>query len=430
MKKSRLPIAVLVAAFLLIGPFSALAFDTLFQSANTNWDNIGSSGFRWFGTTYLPQDGQQVCSIGLALGNNNSDTDSWDINLRSGGTTPSNGTLLETITTTAGQWPTSTTPGFTAFNLASCHTLNSGSTNFIEVKKNGGAGFTTWKMGKSIGPNEPELTNVWTYNGTTWSQFSGTQELAVQINGNAGNAVSISYPTIINISDFNYFILNYNVQAGAIDFNVDYATSSSNLGSAATRFTDTNSTAATPPSITAVQVFDGNIAVAKSRDFNLGESWYMQARLVEASSSTQLASSTITTMQIQSNTLLDTLPFLNPIVSNSTSTDIILTCDPDDPLFTRSFCNLFSYLFVPPQSAWNGFKQLRTDLENKPPFGYITSAIDAISGLSSAASSTVDLPDLSALDDDFFTPIKTFLSWVLYVLTGFWVYNKFRHFKF
>jgi len=430
MKKSRLPIAILAAAVLLIGPLSALAYDTLFQSSNANYDNIGSSGFRWFGTTYLPQTGQQVCSIGLALGNNNSDSDSWDINFRSGGTNPDNGTLLETIATTAGQWPTSTTPGFTAFDLASCHTLTSGGTYFIEAKKNGGAGFTQWKMGKNIGTSYPELTNVWTYNGTTWSQFSGTQPLAVQINGNSGNSIAISYPTILNITDFTYFILHYNSQAGAIDFNVDYATSSSNLSSVGTRFTDTVHTGATPPSITATQVFDANIAVPKTRDFNIGEAWYMQARLVDASSSTQLASSTITTMNIQSNTLLDTLPFLNPIVSNSTSTDLILTCDPNDGLFTRSFCNLFQYLFVPPQSAWNGFKQLRTDLEDKPPFGYITSAISAISGLSDAASSTVDLPDLSALDDDFFTPIKTFLSWVLYVLTGFWVYNKFRHFKF
>lgn len=119
-----------------------------------------------------------------------------------------------------------------------------------------------------------------------------------------------------------------------------------------------------------------------------------------------------------------------PTVPNSTSTlaDTTISCDPAAGFFANGFCNIVLWAFIPPQADFDNFGNLKTALATKPPFGYFTALNTAISGLSSTASSSVDFGDFSGIS--FFSDLKTFLAWPLWFLFGWWVYNKFRHFKF
>jgi len=421
-RSTRVILAGLATIAILAPFFSALGYSTIFQSTLTNYDNIGSSGFRWFGSTYLPQSGQRVCAVGLALGNSATDTDAWDILLRSGGSNPDNGTLIDTISTASSSWSTSTAPGYQQFNFSSCHTLTSGGTYFFEVKKNGGGSFTQWKMGKNIGTSYPELTNVWYYDGSAWAQFTGTQPLGIQVLGETGSAISIDFPTDNTslVGDFNAWTLSYNSPSGDHTFYVDYATSTGNLSASSTR-----TTASTSIGI-AAQTFSGQLQIYKLDNLSPGLTYYAQARL-ENASSTQVASSSVISFDIGGNSFIDNSLFLNPAAPGASST---ITCDSADGAFGSSLCNLFAYLFVPPQATWNNFKDLKAALEDKPPFGYITSVSDALGGLSSSATSTFELPTFTGGLADFFDTIKTLESWLLWFLFGWWVWNKFRHFKY
>lgn len=424
-KKWALIASLSLAAVLFAISAGSAQAAVLFQSGANTFDNIGSSGFRWFGTTYLPQTSQRVCSVGFAVGNNSGDTDGWTIYLRSGGSDPDGGTLIDSIATTAGQWSTSTTPGFTSFDFDNCHTLTGGGTYFFALKKNGGAGFTTWKMGKTIGANEAELTNVWTYNGSAWSQFTGTQELGVQVSGDAGNAVEITFPTATSYSgDFNSFWLSYAAGAGETTFRVYYATSSANLNSSSTRWEDTNGLSL------GGQVFGSAIPVVKTNTLLPGLGYYARAQLEQ--NGTNIATSTEVSFEIAGGGSLDSFSrFLITTQPTSTSTALTVTCDPDSSFFANSFCKLFQYLFVPDPGIWDSFKGLQSELAAKPPFGYVSSVTSALSGdlVSSSTPATTGFDVLSGVSD-IFDDLRTMLQWALWLIFTFWLFNKFRNFKY
>lgn len=114
--------------------------------------------------------------------------------------------------------------------------------------------------------------------------------------------------------------------------------------------------------------------------------------------------------------------------SASSTADLATTCDTSSGAFANSLCKLLQAVFYPSQQSIDNFSSLKEAMQNKPPFGYFTALYSAISNISASATSTVDLSDLSGIDifDDF----RTLISWVLWLLFGFWVYNKFRHMKF
>lgn len=113
------------------------------------------------------------------------------------------------------------------------------------------------------------------------------------------------------------------------------------------------------------------------------------------------------------------------INTSSTATSTEFNCEDQGLL-----CNLIAYLFVPSQASMDRFGNLVATFEHKPPFGYLTSFSDAVSGLSSTSTtSTLDLSPLSGAVS-VFAPLKTMQAWLFWFLFGFWAYNKFRHMKF
>jgi len=153
---------------------------------------------------------------------------------------------------------------------------------------------------------------------------------------------------------------------------------------------------------------------------------YAQASLYDLAGTGFSATSTIIsfTLTTSGNPYFPTLPSATSTLSNA-----YFSCDPNaGNFFTNGLCNMMIGLFIPPQSDFDNFVNLKTALSTKPPFGYFTALNTAFSGLSSSTTQTSDFGAVASIN--FFADIKNFLVWPLWLLFGFWIYNKFRHFKF
>ena len=113
--------------------------------------------------------------------------------------------------------------------------------------------------------------------------------------------------------------------------------------------------------------------------------------------------------------------------STSTLDALQTTCDTTSGLFANSICKMLAFLFVPNEAVLNQFENLRDDLEEKPPFGYLTAVISELENLETATA-TIAFPDLSDLQDNFFTPLKIGISTLLFFMLAFWFFQRFRDF--
>lgn len=124
------------------------------------------------------------------------------------------------------------------------------------------------------------------------------------------------------------------------------------------------------------------------------------------------------------------VPGISLITVTSTTAGDNLTCDPTSSFFATSMCHLFLFLFYPSQSILDRFANLKTDLSAKPPFGYVTvykTELDTLVNSSTSATSTVDMSSLSQYT--VFGTIRTILSWFLYFMFGWWIFNRLRRFS-
>lgn len=126
--------------------------------------------------------------------------------------------------------------------------------------------------------------------------------------------------------------------------------------------------------------------------------------------------------------LLSSLSFFDDFTSTSTVDILETTCDTTSNLFTNSLCKMMVFLFVPSPTVLNQFDNLRDDLAEKPPFGYLTAIISELENLEEATA-TIAIPDLSDLQDNFLTPIKIGISSLLFFMLAFWFFGRFRNFE-
>ena len=88
---------------------------------------------------------------------------------------------------------------------------------------------------------------------------------------------------------------------------------------------------------------------------------------------------------------------------------------------------VFSFLFTPHQETLNTWEGLKTELSNKPPFGYFTIYKNGIDGIrTSTTTQAYQLADLSGLSD-FFTPLRAMLIMILYVSFGFAIFKRLKY---
>ena len=88
------------------------------------------------------------------------------------------------------------------------------------------------------------------------------------------------------------------------------------------------------------------------------------------------------------------------------------------------FQNALVFAFVPAESSFDRFITLKDQLINKPPFGYFALLADGLSGLNATSSSAFTLATEDNITNVIFDPIKTGLSWLLFVFFGVWLYKR------
>lgn len=91
---------------------------------------------------------------------------------------------------------------------------------------------------------------------------------------------------------------------------------------------------------------------------------------------------------------------------------------------TGCFQNALVFAFVPAESSFDRFITLKDQLINKPPFGYFALLANGLSGLNSTSSPAFTLATEDNITNAIFTPLKTGLSFILFVFFGVWLYKR------
>lgn len=104
------------------------------------------------------------------------------------------------------------------------------------------------------------------------------------------------------------------------------------------------------------------------------------------------------------------------------------TCDPNSGFITNSLCSVFVYLFYPSQGSLDNFVNIKNTYQNKPPFGYFSKTISLLNGFSASESGdgVISTSTLAAFGS-IFNPIKTGLSWILWLALLIWIIKRGVH---
>ena len=156
--------------------------------------------------------------------------------------------------------------------------------------------------------------------------------------------------------------------------------------------------------------------------FQSAKTWYSKAFLIQGFTGDIFASSSQISYTISTSTAGI---WYAPPSSASTSAEFVMTCDPEDNAFQRSLCYLFQYLFVPKYSDLDVFADLKNAIQTKPPFGYLTAALNALGDITATTTPEVELDVVPGLGAQV-KPVLTIILWVLALLH---IFNRLRYFK-
>jgi hypothetical protein len=89
---------------------------------------------------------------------------------------------------------------------------------------------------------------------------------------------------------------------------------------------------------------------------------------------------------------------------------------------------VFRWAFIPTQASLSQFSNFGTFLKSKAPFGYANEVYTQMTTITYNADETptVIIPQVQAITDNIFTPIRNGLDWVLWFLFGFYLFKRFK----
>ena len=123
---------------------------------------------------------------------------------------------------------------------------------------------------------------------------------------------------------------------------------------------------------------------------------------------------------------------LAPVISTSTIDIGFMGTEICSSLFDIS-CNIKNVFIVLFQPSTNSVSQLvgyKTQIQNKPPFGYITILVNNLNNLSTTTATSsrpFDIVIPQGLRDLIFDPLKTGLTAILWLVSLVWLYNRLKH---
>jgi hypothetical protein len=102
-------------------------------------------------------------------------------------------------------------------------------------------------------------------------------------------------------------------------------------------------------------------------------------------------------------------------------------CDWSSPS-TWSGClrNLAHETFYPSSESLTQFNNLYAEFKNKPPFGYVTAIQMELSSLNDTNTSVFTLESLPILNTNIFDPLRTGMTWLLWVAFAFVFFNRLK----
>jgi hypothetical protein len=126
--------------------------------------------------------------------------------------------------------------------------------------------------------------------------------------------------------------------------------------------------------------------------------------------------------------------------TTSTTTPSFSTCNPFSTDITHAFLNtdfnlglclsdIGTWLFVPTQ-ALTAITNLKSQIENKPPFGYFTIISDGLNGLNATGTATTSLDQIvlpDYLKTSIFDPIKDGLAILLWFILCVFLFNRIKN---
>jgi hypothetical protein len=111
-------------------------------------------------------------------------------------------------------------------------------------------------------------------------------------------------------------------------------------------------------------------------------------------------------------------------IPNGSST-LVASCDSVQGFFPNSICNVLVYLFVPPRDSLYVADNVLNTLKVKPPIGYFYLISAALSGITtSTATSSLISPSTTAAISLAVSPLRSTLSWILWILALAWLGRK------
>jgi hypothetical protein len=128
-----------------------------------------------------------------------------------------------------------------------------------------------------------------------------------------------------------------------------------------------------------------------------------------------------------------------PLTGNASTTPMTL-CEGISPSSATDImggiqwglCNVAQWLFVPDDVSVDNFQSLTVSFRQKTPFAYLYTVVDALSGLSGSSTPAFYLSASStgALNTSIFSPIKTGLNWILWIMFGVFCIKRIGKFDF
>jgi len=283
--------------------------------------------------------------------------------------------------------------------------LNNSKYYYIQI---GGSNFYT--LGKSTGTQKSwYYRDGWhTYNvpETYWS-FTGAPPTST---------ISITYPTGGNITcpantfcsqPINWIFSANNLTAGSST--IVYMNYQQGNSIDPTKYTNVDTLFFTPTST----IYSNSIQIGTYLTADLN--YTARADLYIPPAGSPVATSTAITFSYSAGgyTYTTSTGFVGT-TCNSTSVDFL----------TGLLCSAF----VPQQISLTQFNTLYTKVSNKPPIGYLSAISTLISG-TSTATTAIDNLNIPAGTSSPFTILRSGMIWILWLLFGFWVFTKIRHFQ-
>jgi hypothetical protein len=269
-----------------------------------------------------------------------------------------------------------------------------------------------------------------TGNGNSNSWFASstdgglTYAFALTLSGTSTDYINIVYPTSTQTADFNSWHIDYGFSTSTL-INAGHSVKySQNLSGCVGYNNGSGCYWDFEPTHTQNEIY---APVVKLNDLPVGS---YQAQAFLHNDEVDVATSSIISFYITGQPPISSL-FVMPTSTWATSTlPIQITCDPNDNFFQYSFCKLLTFLFVPNSDTLNKFSTLTSGITTKAPLGYFTSITEAIGDFSSSSPAfALDIDENDPFYTTFLDPIRTGLTWILWLALAFWIFHRFRHFN-